>query len=207
MTRARASVAPVFDRIARFYDTEIVQLLGYRPAQDEVVRELRAAGARRIVDVGCGTGILAARLRQELRPEVVYGIDASEGMLAQAVARDPSVQWRQARAEALPLRDEEVDAVVSTHAFHFFDKPAALAEFHRVLAPGGRVVVVLASSPTRALSRLPLLGGSASFPTRDEMRELLEGAGFEIVDQRRVRRPLQWMVHVHVGARAETQLS
>src|SRR5216683_1196678 len=123
---APRSVAPAFDRIARFYDTEILQRLSYRPAQDEVIAELRKAGSRRILDVGCGTGQLAARILDELGPEAVYGCDLSAGMLEQAAARSSAVDWRNGEAEHLPFDDESMDAVVSTHAFHFFDQPAAL---------------------------------------------------------------------------------
>src|SRR5713101_6714568 len=125
ISRPRRSVAPLFDRIARFYDADVIQRLGYKPPQDEVVLELRGAGSRRIVDVGCGTGVLASRLKEELGAEVVYGIDASEGMLGQAKARSSDVDWRRGLAEQLPLPDDSVDAVVSTTAFHFFDRPKA----------------------------------------------------------------------------------
>src|SRR6266702_7715892 len=102
ISRPRRSVAPLFDRIARFYDTDFIQRLGYKPPQDEVVVELRQAGSRRIADVGCGTGILASRLEAELGAEVVYGIDASDGMLDQAKARSRDVEWKHALAEQLP---------------------------------------------------------------------------------------------------------
>ncbi len=189
ISRPRRSVAPLFDRIARFYDADFIQRLGYKPPQDEVVVELRQAGSRRIADVGCGTGILASRLKAELGAEVVYGIDASDGMLDQAKARSSEVEWRHALAEQLPLPDGAVDAVVSTTAFHFFDRPKALAEFYRVLGPGGRAVVVTSLAPTRLISQLSRLGNIQQAPTRHEMRESFERAGFSSVKQRRVRRP------------------
>ncbi|MGH9137808.1 MAG: class I SAM-dependent methyltransferase [Acidimicrobiales bacterium] len=190
----RPSVAPLFDRVARRYDTEILQRINYRPAQDEILAALRFSGASRIVDVGCGTGILATRIHDELSPAVVYGVDASPGMLAQAAARSSSVRWLNGPAEQLPLPDGDVDAAVSTHAFHFFDKPAALADFHRVLAPGGHVVIVVWAPTTSALGRLESVTGTA-FPTRRQMRECLQAAGFQEVEQRPVRRPgpLQWL--------------
>ena len=188
-SRPRRSVAPMFDRIARFYDADIIQRFGYKPPQDEVVAELRRAGSRRILDVGCGTGILASRLQQALHPEVVYGIDASEGMLAQARARSAAVDWRQGFAEELPLPESAVDAVVSTTAFHFFDRPKALAEFYRVLAPGGRAVVVTTLARTRLVSQLSRIGNLSQAPTREEMRESFERAGFESVGQHMVHRP------------------
>ncbi len=53
---------------APLYDHPGLQQWVYRPAQDEVIDELRAHGARRIADIACGTGILAARIADELHP-------------------------------------------------------------------------------------------------------------------------------------------
>ena len=84
---------------------------------------LAAAGSRRIADIACGTGILADRIERELHPDEVYGVDMSEGMLAQAEQRSPEVTWLRGPAERLPFDDGALDAVVTTSAFHFFDQP------------------------------------------------------------------------------------
>lgn len=190
----------MFDRVSRVYDAELLQALAYRPAQDEVVAELRSARPRRVLDVGCGTGILAARLQEELRPspELVAGCDFSTGMLEEAAGRSRAVAWLQGDAARLPLRDGTVDAVVSTQAFHFFPQAAALAEFHRLLAPGGRLVVGLVNPRTERGSRLMgRLGarfvGAGYWPTQRQMRRRVEAAGFEVLRQRRVGR-FGWLV-------------
>ncbi|MEV6432180.1 class I SAM-dependent methyltransferase [Nocardia sp. NPDC051463] len=110
-----------WDRAARLYDTPILRRLAYRAPQDEIITQL----AQRIVDVGCGTGILVARIATDPAPAAVYGCDASAGMLKQTMSRSARVEWRHRRAEDLGLPDAAVDAVVSTHAFHFFDHHAA----------------------------------------------------------------------------------
>jgi ubiquinone/menaquinone biosynthesis C-methylase UbiE len=107
----------------------------YRPAQNEVITALHRRGASKVADIACGTGILADRIARELRAVEVYGVDVSDGMLAQARERSSEVQWRKGPAEHLPFEDGVLDAVVTTSAFHFFDQPAALREFYRVLAP------------------------------------------------------------------------
>ncbi len=185
-----AAVTRLFDRLSGVYDTALVQSVMYRPPQDEIIAELGRRRARRIADVGCGTGILATRIWSELPVEVVYGCDASEGMLAHARARTDAVTWLLARSEKLPLPDDSLDAVVSSHAFHFFDQPAALTEFHRVLAPGGCVIVVIVNPRTRFGSRMTSLstGRAGHFPDERSMRRLMLDAGFATVDQRRVRR-------------------
>jgi ubiquinone/menaquinone biosynthesis C-methylase UbiE len=171
------------------YNLPILQQWVYRPAHDEVVAQLRDHQSARVADIACGTGILADRIQRELHPAVVYGVDMSEGMLKQAQSRSNEVQWRRGPAERLPFDDGAVDAVVTTSAFHFFDQPAALREFHRVLAPGGLAAVSTLSA------RQPLLQASSRWtpahnPTSAEMRDLFEGAGFTISEQHRVRRPL-----------------
>lgn len=176
---------------APLYDLPFLQHWVYRPAQDEVIAQLRDRGARRVADIACGTGILADRIEQELHPDQVYGVDMSDGMLAQARARSSDVQWRKGPAEHLPFEDGALDAVVTTSAFHFFDQPAALREFHRVLAPGGMAAVATLSPrqplPLHALSANRL--NPAHNPSPAEMRALFETAGFDFSDQHRVRRP------------------
>ena len=170
------------------YNLPFLQEWVYRPAHDEVVAQLRDHQSARVADIACGTGILADRIQHDLHPAEVYGVDMSEGMLKQAQFRSSNIDWRRGPAEELPFDDEALDAVVTTSAFHFFDQPAALREFHRVLAPGGLAAVSTMSA------RQQFLPGSRLAPTHSptpaEMRRLFEEAGFTIVEQHRVRRPL-----------------
>jgi ubiquinone/menaquinone biosynthesis C-methylase UbiE len=186
------------DAVTRFwgwaapaYNLPVLQQWVYRPAHDEVIAQLRAHSSARVADIACGTGNLADRIERELHPAEVYGVDMSEGMLNQARARSTGVQWLRGPAEQLPFDDGALDAVVTTSAFHFFDQPSALRDFHRVLAPGGVAAVSTLSA------RQPLLQGPstskwkvAHHPSPAEMRRLFEGAGFTVAEQHRVRRPL-----------------
>ena len=186
------------DAVTRFwgwaapaYNLPVLQQWVYRPAHDEVIAQLRAHSSARVADIACGTGILADRIERELHPAEVYGVDMSEGMLNQARARSTGVQWLRGPAEQLPFDDGALDAVVTTSAFHFFDQPSALRDFHRVLAPGGLAAVSTLSA------RQPRLQGPstskwkvAHHPSPAEMRQLFEGAGFTVAEQHRVRRPV-----------------
>jgi len=183
-----------FDIWSRVYDLAPVQAAIYHPVHDAVLGELRTHPARRILDVGCGTGDLAARLRRELTTELVAGCDFSAGMLDQAHDRTRAVRWLQGDATRLPVGDGAFDAVVSTEAFHWFPDPdAALREFNRVLDGGGRVLVALVNVRVPATSRLAhagskALGQPAQWPTRAEMADRVRAAGFTVERQRRILR-------------------
>ncbi len=187
-----AAVTRFWSVAAPLYDLPFLQRWVYRPAQDEVLSELRAHGAQRIADIACGTGILASRIAEELHPDQVFGVDMSDGMLEQAKARSTTVSWLKGPAEWLPFDDDSLDAVVTTSAFHFFDQPAAMREFHRVLAPGGMAAVATISPPpAKLLQRLsPESSAVAHSPSPAAMRRLFTDAGFRITSQRRVDRPL-----------------
>ena len=98
------------------------------------------ASSDRVLDVACGTGVLAREAAE--RTETVVGIDLNEDMLAVARRKTPNVQWRQGNAEALPFEDDNFDAVVSQFGLMFFEnKITAISEMLRVLRPGGRLAV------------------------------------------------------------------
>lgn len=184
------AVTRLWSFLAPAYDLPVLQRWVYRPPHDEVIAQLRAHHARKIADIACGTGVLSDRIARELQPDEIYGIDMSEGMLDQARARTDRVQWMRGPAEQLPFDDGALDAVVTTSAFHFFDQPAALREFHRVLAPGG-MVAVAALSARQQLLQAP--SASRFKPQHNaspaEMRAMFQAAGFVISDQHRIPRP------------------
>lgn len=99
----------------------------------------------RVLDVGCGTGVLGREVTSRTGPGgVVVGLDPSPGMLEVARRLAPSVDWRQGVAESLPFPDRSFDAVVSQFGLMFFDdRRQALREALRVLVPRGRLAVVV----------------------------------------------------------------
>jgi SAM-dependent methyltransferase len=105
-----------------------------------------AAGIRtgdRVLDVGCGTGVLAREaLRRVGQEGQVVGLDLNEGMLAVAGRAEPKVEWRIGDASSLPFEDTCFDVVVSQFALMYFpDRVASLREMWRTLAPGGRLAI------------------------------------------------------------------
>jgi SAM-dependent methyltransferase len=105
----------------------------------------------RVLDVACGTGILARELASRLGSGHVTGLDINAGMLAVARALGPTIDWRQGDAEKLPFAKATFDVVVSQFALMFFpDRVAALREMWRVLAPRGRLAVAVCGPISRA---------------------------------------------------------
>lgn len=184
-----SAVTGMWSILSPAYDLPFLQRWIYRPPHDEVIAQLRDRNSQKIADIACGTGVLSSRIERELHPEAIYGVDMSDGMLSQARAKSDLVHWLRGPAEQLPFDDGALDAVVTTSAFHFFDQPAALREFHRVLTPGGLVAVATLSA-RQPLVQLPSGWKPQHNPPPKEMRALFEDAGFVVSEQHRVRRPI-----------------
>ena len=150
---------------------------------DAVVR-LGSLRGRRVLDVGCGTGALAAALEDRARAKV-WGVEPSPEMMAVARARLPrTVGLRPGRAEALPFRDAWFDGVVYSLVVHLVDRAQAFSEARRVLAPNGRVVVATFAyehfETYWAAPYFPSIAeiDRARFPTESQLVGELEAAGF-----------------------------
>ena len=112
-----------------------------RPSYPEAaVDRLLPAGARRVLDLGAGTGKLTAAL--VARGLDVVAVDPAGPMLAELRRACPSAEALEGRAEAIPLADDSVDAIVVGQAWHWFDGPRAAAEIARVLRPGGALGLI-----------------------------------------------------------------
>jgi SAM-dependent methyltransferase len=125
--------APVYDRLRPAGDAWWARF-------DALVRlgELRG---QRVLDVGCGTGAVAAALA-DMAAAKVWGVEQSAEMLAVARERVPAgVGLKQGWAEELPFRDAWFDRVVFSLVIHLVYRPRALAEAARVLVDDGRVVI------------------------------------------------------------------
>jgi ubiquinone/menaquinone biosynthesis C-methylase UbiE len=114
-------------------------LLGEGENAEQMIHEAVAEVApRRVLDVGCGTGEIGARIVRELGAEVL-AVDLSPRMVD--LAREKGLEARLADIEELPYADGEFDCVVAAWViYHAPDRDRAIRECARVLRPGGRLV-------------------------------------------------------------------
>lgn len=181
----KEEVREMFDNIAPKYDL-LNHTLSWnidRLWRRHVVREVRRARPRRILDVATGTGDLAIAMARRIRGVQVLGVDLSEQMLDVArvkIARrglEDRIVLDRGDAEHLELGNAVVD--VATVAFgvrNFENLEAGLSELARVVKPGGRVVILEFSRPRNRLFRavyefyagriLPRIGGAVSHDKR-----------------------------------------
>jgi ubiquinone/menaquinone biosynthesis C-methylase UbiE len=171
-----------------------------RPVADDLVSAARLRSGEQVLDVACGTGIIARLAAEKVGPDgSVVGVDGAPDMIA--VARSVAlpagieIDWRQGEAASLPLPDGSFDVVLCQMALLFQDKAAALAEMRRVLNAAGRVALNTPGTINRPLEILaeglarhinPGLAGfvhavfSMDDPTAHE--QLLRDAGFGDVE-------------------------
>jgi ubiquinone/menaquinone biosynthesis C-methylase UbiE len=139
-----------FERWSLSYDRSILQLLLFRPSHQAMLRRIsERCGDRplKILDVGCGTGVFAARIREAFPKSRVCGVDLVRGMLHQGKARwkalAPHVQPVQGDSERLPFATGVFDILTCANSFHHYPhQDRALVEMHRVLRPGGRILLI-----------------------------------------------------------------
>lgn len=193
--------ATAWDRAAPLYD---VQLALERRALDAALEVASPAAGDRVLDLATGTGALLRRLA--LRPDPpreVLGVDASAAMLARAPALPPTWRLRRVDATQLPLPAGGYDLVCAAYLLHVLDATArrsVLGEVNRVLARGGRLVLVTVTAPPpsvlavafAALAALAawarrgpgILAGLRPLDPRPELR----AAGFDVMRARRTTR-------------------
>jgi SAM-dependent methyltransferase len=116
------------------------------PVSGELLRTAGLEPGERVLDVACGTGIITRLAAEQVgQTGTVTAVDLAPDMLEVAKATPAAgapIEWHQADAASLPLPDESCDVALCQMGLMFMeDRTSALAELHRVLVRGGRVVI------------------------------------------------------------------
>jgi ubiquinone/menaquinone biosynthesis C-methylase UbiE len=163
----------------------------FRPWGKEFLDRVKPRPNERVLDVACGTGIVARLVRERCGPATrIAGVDINLEMVAIARSVAPDIEWIEGNALKLPFQTGTFDLVLCQQALQFFpDRAAAVGEMRRVLTEGGRVAL----STWRPIAENPLftkLHGLAvarfgphedrrfSFGDPNRVSELLTQAGF-----------------------------
>lgn len=169
------------------------------PVADDLVKTAALRKNERVLDVACGTGIVARLASEAVGPGgFVAGLDVNPGMLAVARNTTPpgmTIEWREGSAEEMPFPDSSFDVVLCQMGLQFMpDREAALSEMRRVLVPGGRLIinmpgptpsafVILAETLSRVIGPEPAGFVKQIFSLYDtgEIQKLLNGASYRDV--------------------------
>ncbi len=130
-------VAPTYNR--RFTDLEV------RPIAAALIELVRESEARKVLEIGCGTGRWLADLldSRAISPASLFGLDRSAGMLFEANGRRLGLQIVQGLAEFLPFPAATFDLVYCINAVHHFTQPQQfIHQAFSLLRPGGHLVVI-----------------------------------------------------------------
>jgi SAM-dependent methyltransferase len=129
-----------------------------------VLDAARINSSHRVLDVGCGTGVLARKAAIRIGPKgFAAGIDPNPGMLAVAEQLAPTVEWWQGTAESLPFQNQSFDAAVSQFSLMFFsDREKAISEMLRIIKPQGQIAVAVWDS----IDRIPAYGAEVDLLER-----------------------------------------
>lgn len=167
----------------------IVTLVGGNPTRGVLIEQARIGPGERVLDIGCGTGTMAVRVKQTHPDAEVVGLDPDPKALARARRKADgagvNIHFDVGFAGSLPFADASFDRVLSSFMFHHLpqdEKDRMLREAHRVLRPGGSFHMVDfggSDSVTRGrLSRRLHANDHFRDNRVDEILALMEKAGF-----------------------------
>jgi len=218
-----SSVSAMFDEVASAYDktNDLLSLYQSRLWRRSLKAAVAPKSGERILDIAAGTGTSSMALR--VPGAEVVAADFSQGMIAEGKKRYPDLEFVFADAMKLPFKKPEFHAVTMSFGLrNVQDHKVALGEFHRVLLPGGRLVICEFSRVrglfgtlyrwylrsvlpivARLLSKNPeaysyLADSIEAWPSQDELAQDIRDAGFSDVSYRNLTFGI---VAIHTGFR------
>jgi len=171
-----------FNRRAATYEHAASQDYFFDRVQKQVLNLARNNRPQVVLDVGCGTGRLLRKAKEQWPDAKLVGVDAADKMIEQARRLFPQAEFHVAMAESLPLPDASVDIAFSTLSFHHWENQAkGVSEVARVLRPDGKFLLADITVPTWIAVFVKRF--KRSKPSR--VREVFEEAGLTVEAQQR----------------------
>lgn len=178
-TKTEARAGSYYDKIAAYYDLTF-KLNGYGRSLDQYFANhpLPVSRGAKILDAGCGTGLLTLALLRALHfPVNITSLDLSATSITaarKAVAGSPGrtrdVTFAEGNLLALPFADNSLDLVVTSGALEYVPLGEGLAELSRVLSPGGHLLHI-PCRPSPATTFLEILFRFKKHPRREVLRQ------------------------------------
>jgi demethylmenaquinone methyltransferase/2-methoxy-6-polyprenyl-1,4-benzoquinol methylase len=215
MPRGKGSeVHGIFEKIAGYYDRmNFVMTLGrHEKWCREVAARVAPPASGQLLDLATGTGAIALKAADMYPAATVTGADFSEEMLRRAKTKSgaDAVRWLRADAARLPFEDESFDGITEGYLLrNVEDVDGVLREQHRVLKPGGRIVILETCPPSGLVkpvvtwgmrTLVPLLGqvvardrssytylesSTLAFQSPQHVADILKGLGFKDIGWRK----------------------
>jgi ubiquinone/menaquinone biosynthesis C-methylase UbiE len=194
--------------VAELFERYLVPTITAKWAED-LLERVQPREGEAVLDIACGTGIVARLAAKRVGRGLVTGLDLNAGMLAvarNAPAEGAAIIWVEGSTLGLPFPADSVDVVVCQQGLQFFpDRRKALGEMRRVLKSGGRAALSVYSRIDRTpganafvLALGDVLGGEASrikrgehsFTDATQLETLLRDSGFSSVDVQTVQQTI-----------------
>jgi ubiquinone/menaquinone biosynthesis C-methylase UbiE len=202
-----------FTRWSAGYDQSILQWLLFGPSHRVLIKRIRQVATDRplkMLDVGCGTGVFASRVRTALPNAEVCGVDLVSEMLLKGRPR-----WRLHRAHVFPVKGDSerlpfgsatFDVVTCANSFHHYPRQdRAVAEMRRVLRPGGRLMIIDGYRDSVwgwFIYDVCVAGveGDVHHASAKRFRELMTQAGLQAIAQRTYHGPAPFLITEGIAA-------
>ena len=181
-----------YDRAGAYYDWAAFYETGAKRLGLEM---LHLQPGQHLLNAGCGTGKLHQKFQKAVSPGLAVGVDLS-AVMARLTGQRTGAPVCQGSVSRLPLAGESFDRVYSSYVLDLIPQtqlPQVLAEFRRVLAPGGRMVIITLTEGTTAVSRTLVALWKAAYSVAPvacggcrplQLSNLVENTGFNQIERR-----------------------
>jgi len=167
-----------------------------------VLKELHLKSPKKILDLGCGTGLLLSKISKKYPKAKLYGVDSDAQMLKIANKRLPNAKFKKGNIEKKLFKYNEFDLIVSSSVLHFTDAPKVIGQMYEYLKKDGKVIILDFRNDGyfKIVNFIfNLLYGKQRALSSGEFLEIMKRTGFKKIRQKK----LKWRHYLFQVAKAE----